>query len=331
MLSPPVVGRFDVVEQVGRRVGRSTVAGAIYPLILQAVEVAFRGRVVPTISLAAYQADYPVLFQQRLKDVVRILASPVGEMNQTRRHRQCMLRVCRRLEASLVSGPDTVLSHQTLDAILSRREFAVVQFTYHAGRAVRTFQFLMEGLNQRQHLRVGQPLAIRAASVFPCLIPANADFQCSIGFRQTIRPSIFVNPGKLRNTSHAKYAVASFRISFSRLSQMFSARTRESSNCSGVTTLLPGPFSLPVPTAFTRSRRVYSIIPRSLATAPTLWPAFTRFTVSSLNSGVYSCFGTFFNFISPSNLPGTLYPISWKAKFRGKLTHSTNNPVSKWV
>ena len=35
-----------------------------------------------------------------------------------------------------------------------------------------------------------------------------------------------------------------------------------------------------------------------------LWPPFTRFTNSSLNSGVYFCFGIFFNFASPSNSTG---------------------------
>ena len=37
MLSSPVVEGFDVVEQIGLRVGACTVAGAMHPLILQAV------------------------------------------------------------------------------------------------------------------------------------------------------------------------------------------------------------------------------------------------------------------------------------------------------
>jgi len=38
--------------------------------------------------------------------------------------------------------------------------------------------------------------------------------------------------------------------------------------------------------AFTQLRKVCSTSPNSLATTPALSPAFTRFTVSSLNSGV---------------------------------------------
>ena len=64
---PPVVERFDVVEQVGLRSGPRTVAGAMHPLILQTVKEAFRRRVVPAIALAAHRADHPVLFQPRLK------------------------------------------------------------------------------------------------------------------------------------------------------------------------------------------------------------------------------------------------------------------------
>ena len=54
-----------------------------------------------------------------------------------------------------------------------------------------------------------------------------------------------VNPGVLHSASFAKYAVAFFRISFSRLSRTFSARSRDSSICSGVTALAPAPLSLP--------------------------------------------------------------------------------------
>ncbi|MFA6444523.1 MAG: hypothetical protein WCV99_19505 [Sterolibacterium sp.] len=37
--------------------------------------------------------------------------------------------------------------------------------------------------------------------------------------------------------------------------------------------------------------------------------AFTRSTASSVNSGAYSRFGTFFNFFLPSNLPGRYTPF----------------------
>src|SRR2546421_10531108 len=54
------------------------------------------------------------------------------------------------------------------------------------------------------------------------------------------------DPGVLHSTSFAKYAVAFFRISFSSFSRAFSARSRESSICSGVITLVPW-CSLPLP------------------------------------------------------------------------------------
>ena len=86
------------------------------------------------------------------------------------------------------------------------------------------------------------------------------------------------------------------RFGFSR---MFSARNRDSSICSGVTTLPPGRFSFPAAAALTQLRKVCSISPKSFATAPAVWPDWTRFTASSLNSAVYSCFGIFF-FVIPS-------------------------------
>src|SRR5690606_24031840 len=85
MLSPAVVERFDVVEDVGLCLGPRAIAGAMHPLILQAIEEAFRTGIVPTISLAAHRADHAVLLQPRLKGATCILASPVGVMNQARR------------------------------------------------------------------------------------------------------------------------------------------------------------------------------------------------------------------------------------------------------
>ena len=61
MLAPAVVERFDIVEQISLRSGLRTVAGAMHPLILQAVEEALRRGVVPAIPLAAHRADHPVL------------------------------------------------------------------------------------------------------------------------------------------------------------------------------------------------------------------------------------------------------------------------------
>jgi len=69
----------------------------------------------------------------------------------------------------------------------------------------------------------------------------------------------------------------------------------------------------------TQWRQGCSSRPSSRATAPTLWLALTLFSASALNSAVYSCFGLF-NFLAPSNFPEVLYTISWKTKFRGKLS-----------
>jgi hypothetical protein len=49
----PVVEHLDVVEQIGNGLGATRVARAMHPFVLQAVEEALRGRVVPAISLTA--------------------------------------------------------------------------------------------------------------------------------------------------------------------------------------------------------------------------------------------------------------------------------------
>lgn len=105
------------------------------------------------------------------------------------------------------------------------------------------------------------------------------------------RHMIGSNAGVLRSTSFDKYAVAFFRISHSIRSRAFSARKRDSSICSGVTTLAPAGFSSPRSVALTQLRSVCYTNPSSRATGPTPCPAFTRLTFSSLNSAVYSCFG----------------------------------------
>lgn len=389
MEAPAVVERLDVVEQVGLRFGPHGVAGAMHPLILQAVEEALARRVVPAISLAAHRAGHPVLFQLRLKGEARILAAPVGVMDQARRrlpaepghgqridddvcrhprldrpaddfpveqiehysqiqpalassdighvgcpdlirhgrrealveqvrhHRQRVLRVSRGFELLLVARPDAVLAHQPFDAFLAGRESALTQFAHHPWRAVGALEFGVDGLNQGQHLRVRQPLALRRATALPGLITADADVQNGAGLRQSTGSVKRVNPGMLHSTSLAKYAVAFFRISFSRLSRMFSARTRESSICSGVTTLVPRPLSLPAAAAITQLRSVCSTSLSSRATAPMLWPAFTRFTANSLNSAVYSCSGIFFNFASPPSFTGRYTQFPGRRNFGG--------------
>ena len=84
-----------------------------------------------------------------------------------------------------------------------------------------------------------------------------------------------------------------FRMSFSRFSRTLSARSRDSSICSGVTTLAPAPLSLPAAAALIQFRHVCSTSPNSLAAAQAVSPSLTRVTASSLNSAVYACFGIF--------------------------------------
>ncbi len=54
--APPVIERCDVLEQVGFGLCTRRVAGAVDPFVLQAVEEALRGRVVPAIALRLIEA-----------------------------------------------------------------------------------------------------------------------------------------------------------------------------------------------------------------------------------------------------------------------------------
>src|ERR1700694_4252388 len=176
----------------------------------------------------------------------------------------------------------------------------------------------MDGADHCQQFRSTQAPAIQPATPLPRPESTDAHRQSRAHRRQRIRFALTFDPGVLHSASLAKYAVAFFNISTSIRSRAFSARTRDSSICSGVIALAPGGWSLPAFAAFTQLRSVCSINPNSLATAPMLWPLFTRFTANSLNSAVYSCFGIL-NISSPSSQL-RLYPTSWKTKFRGKLT-----------
>ena len=69
-----------------------------------------------------------------------------------------------------------------------------------------------------------------------------------------------------------------FRILFSRISRTFSARSRGSSICSGLTPVAPAPLSVPAAAALTHFRSGCSISPNSLAAAPAASPSLTRVT-----------------------------------------------------
>lgn len=116
----------------------------------------------------------------------------------------------------------------------------------------------MDGADQGQHLAVGQTLAIRRASTLLGTVAVDADVKHVTHFGQGKSLALRSNPGVPHRTSLAKCAVAFFRISFSRLSRRFSARSLESSISSGVTTLPPVPPSFPSADALTQLRKVWS-------------------------------------------------------------------------
>lgn len=241
-----VVKRLDVVEQVGFSLGPRTVANAMCIPILHAVEEAFRLRVAPAIPLAKHREDHSVSFESRLTGITRMLASPVGVVNQNRRslltkrrhrqsddhdlsgdprpyqpadnfpieqvdrhgqvepalvrpdvsqfrrpdlvrcrcgevhvqqvwrHRPIVLRIRRCHVPTLLPGPNAVLAREVLDAILTRVESSLSQFTQHLRAAVGTLKLLVDRLDQHQHLCIGQPLLIYSPAALPVLLSADA-------------------------------------------------------------------------------------------------------------------------------------------------------------
>ena len=74
----PVVEDLDVLEQIGLRVGFRRVGRAMHPLVLQAVEEAFGGRVVPSVALAAHRGRHAVLGELGGHGVAGVLAAAVA-------------------------------------------------------------------------------------------------------------------------------------------------------------------------------------------------------------------------------------------------------------
>ena len=60
MPAPAVVERLDVIEGVSNRCPSGFVAGAMHPLILQAVEEALGRRVVPAVALVVHRRGHAV-------------------------------------------------------------------------------------------------------------------------------------------------------------------------------------------------------------------------------------------------------------------------------
>ena len=63
MFAPAVVEQLDVIEGVSNSFLSGFVAGAMHPLILVAVEEAFRRRIVPAVALAAHRTDHAIFLQ----------------------------------------------------------------------------------------------------------------------------------------------------------------------------------------------------------------------------------------------------------------------------
>jgi len=82
MLLLPVVEDFDVFEADDLHVGVRRIANAMHPLVLEAVEPAFRRSIVPAISFAAHGADPAVVLKLVLKGMAGIRAAPVGVRHQ---------------------------------------------------------------------------------------------------------------------------------------------------------------------------------------------------------------------------------------------------------
>ena len=74
----PVVKHLDVVEHIGLRLVARTGAPPMHPLVLQAVEEALGGGVVPAVALATHGAGHSVLGEFGLERMASVLAAPIG-------------------------------------------------------------------------------------------------------------------------------------------------------------------------------------------------------------------------------------------------------------
>ena len=84
MLPFAVVKHLDVLKAFSPHIGVSGVANAMVALIFEAIEPAFRRRVIPTIPFATHRADHAILLEFVLKRMTGVLAASVGVMHQPR-------------------------------------------------------------------------------------------------------------------------------------------------------------------------------------------------------------------------------------------------------
>ena len=107
-----------------------------------------------------------------------------------------------------MADANAVLTHQSFDALPTRREASCPKFAHHSRTAVGASDLGMAGSNQRQPLGIGQSLAIRPTTALPSAITADADIKYIAHFYERIAQALFGNPGVLQRRSLAKYAVA---------------------------------------------------------------------------------------------------------------------------
>src|ERR1700741_1944103 len=95
MLPPPIIEDFDVFKTGCLHLLMRLISNSMNPLVLEAVEPAFRWCVIPAIAFSAHRADHAVLAQFALKSLARILTATIRVTHQTRlrsssepRHRQ---------------------------------------------------------------------------------------------------------------------------------------------------------------------------------------------------------------------------------------------------
>src|ERR1044072_3623044 len=84
MTTTAVVKHFDVLEQIRNGLLTRAINLVVDALIVQRVEEALRGRVVPAIALATHRAHYAIVVKLALKRLTGILAAAIGVMNQPR-------------------------------------------------------------------------------------------------------------------------------------------------------------------------------------------------------------------------------------------------------
>ena len=122
MTATAVVKRFNVFKQVGAGGCARGIAPAEHPFVLQTVEETLRRCIIPAIALATHRANHAVFSKPVLKRMTRVLAAPVGVVDQPRRRLSAKPRHCQRINHD-------VSRHSWLDRPAD--DLAVEQIEHH--------------------------------------------------------------------------------------------------------------------------------------------------------------------------------------------------------